>query len=210
MNGFVNVTPTSGQVVTTAEAKKYCDIASTVTGHDAELDRHIATATLMFQELTRRQLLQSTDDYIIDEFPCVGTVSNWRVDWVWYGYLSQTDGAIYIPRVPLQSVTSITYTDTNDTSQTLASSKYVVSTHTEPGRITLDKDESDWPDTVDQANAVTIRVVTGYSSVANIPADIKQYLLMVVRGLFKQEDPPPQTGWILEKYRIGDGYLTYG
>lgn len=205
MRGFVNVTPTSGQVITTAEAKKFCDVGETVTGHDSELDKHIETATLMFQEQTNRQLLQSTDDFIIDEFP--GTA-------YWQSYYSSSGKgyrpSIYIPKAPLQSVTSITYTDTDGNSQTLASSKYVVSTHTEPGRISLDKDESDWPDTVEECDAVTIRVVTGYANAAAVPQDIKTYLLCVVRGLFKQEDPPPQSQWLFDRYRIGDAYLNYG
>ncbi len=191
MNGFTNVTPTSGQVVTTSQAKKKCDIAESVTGHDSELDRLISTATADFFNKTERQLLQSTDDYIIDDFP-------------------DSSGPIYIPKIPLQSggVTSIKYDDTDGTEQTLASSKYVVSVHTEPGRITLDKDESDWPDTVEECDAVTIRVVTGYTSVANIPDEYKEWILLRVRELFKGEPMPEFAETLLNK--PGTAYMTYG
>lgn len=66
--------------------------------------------------------------------------------------------SIPLPRVPLISVTSITYVDTAGATQTLSASVYSV--NTAAGCVDLAYNQS-WPSTRYQPNAVTIRFVAG-------------------------------------------------
>lgn len=84
---------------------------------------------------------------------------------------------ISVPKPTLQSVTSITYVDTDGATQTLPPSAYLVDSKSEPGRITPAYGLV-WPTTRWQTGAVTIRFVAGYADSASVPACIKQWMLV--------------------------------
>lgn len=70
--------------------------------------------------------------------------------------------AIRIPLPPLQSVTSLTYVDTDGVTQTLDPSQYTVDNLSETGRITP-AFSTPWPYTRSIINAVNITFVAGYA-----------------------------------------------
>lgn len=82
-----------------------------------------------------------------------------------------------LPKPPLQSVTSVTYKNTDGEVTTLPSSIYEVDTVREPGRIVL-KDGESWPTVGDYLNAVTVTFVCGYTS---LPEPLKMALLLLVK-----------------------------
>lgn len=85
---------------------------------------------------------------------------------------------------PLNSVTSITYVDTDGTTQTLAANQYQVDAVSIPARI-VPAYAVVWPTTREQLNAVTIRFSAGYTTV---PACIKNWMLMRIKTLWDQRD----------------------
>jgi uncharacterized phiE125 gp8 family phage protein len=85
---------------------------------------------------------------------------------------------------PLQSVTSITYVDTDGVTQTLAADQYQVDSASIPARIVPAYGVL-WPYTRTQLNAVTIRFVAGYTTV---PACIKNWMLMRIKTLWDGRD----------------------
>lgn len=77
---------------------------------------------------------------------------------------------IALPLPPIQSVTSIVYTDTAGATQTLAADKYALSADRAwRPRVDIAWGES-WPATRDVRDAVTVRFVAGYAS-GNSPED---------------------------------------
>jgi len=75
-----------------------------------------------------------------------------------------TTSYIDLPRAPLQSVSSVTYTPLGESSVVLSSAAYVVDTSTEPGRIVL-ADGYDWPtDELSEANGLVIVYLAGYGT----------------------------------------------
>lgn len=91
---------------------------------------------------------------------------------------------IELPKPPVQSVTSITYVDTNGITQTLSPSLYVVDKPTGPyampARI-VPAYGTAWPQTRDMPSAVTVRFVCGYGDDAeSVPASIRQAITMGV------------------------------
>lgn len=145
------------------------------------------------ENLTRRALITQTWELYLDQFP------SWE---------------IFLPKPPLQSVTSITYVDTAGVTQTLAANQYTVDIVSEPGRITPAYGLL-WPTARDQMNSVCIRFVTGYGLAAVVPAGIRNWILMRVStamhnreeyqldyGIALAQLPPSSIDGLLDPYRV--------
>lgn len=127
-----------------------------------------------------RALLTQTWDLRMDRFPWSDSMP------------------ILVPLSPLASVTSITYTDTDGTSQTWAASKYDVDANSEPGRIVPSYGES-YPATRDEIDAVTVRFVAGYGAArASVPEPIRLALLALTAHWY-EERVPIITGTIVSR-----------
>jgi len=161
------VTAPSIEPVTLNEAKEHLRVL-----HDDE-DAYIESLIVAARQMVEsgeswsldRSLINTTWRVILDEWPCHG---------------------IELPRPPLSSVTSITYLDTTNTSQTLSSTLYTVDTHNEPGRV-VPSYASVWPEVLPHINAIQIVYVAGYgSTAASVPQAIRQAILLCVSDLYEQ------------------------
>lgn len=87
---------------------------------------------------------------------------------------------IRLPLAPVQSVNSITYIDAYGVEQTLASSVYRLTCTTSWDPTISPAYDQTWPETRDQAEAVTINFVAGYGdALADVPAPILQAIRML-------------------------------
>ena len=105
----------------------------------------------------------------------------WRLDMDnWPG------SVIKLPKPPLQSVTSIKYTDIDSNQSTYSSANYIVDTAKEPGEIVLKKN-STWPsDELQETGAIQITFVCGYGDdYTAVPAVIRQGLLLKLGELYE-------------------------
>jgi len=143
--------------VSTAEAKTHLR----VTGSDSDtyIDTLIAAARRTVEHDSGRALITQTWDWTLDGFPDADHFD--------------------VPFPPLQSVTSVTYTDTNGDSQTFSSGDYIVDTASEQGRIALEEGES-WPTTKPVIDVVTVRFIAGYGDAST---DVPDHLLHAVKLL---------------------------
>ena len=158
-------TASTGQQVVLADVKDYLRV--TTTADDTWIDRDIIPAAVTDAEsLTGRALLDQTYTLKLRGF----------------GH-----GPIVIPHPPLDSVTSISYLDTNGDSQTWASSKYTVSTpsgeHAGHATIQPTYDES-YPSTQSVVDSVTIVFIAGYGVAADIPLGIKQGIALLCEAIY--------------------------
>jgi uncharacterized phiE125 gp8 family phage protein len=133
---------------------------------DALLLLYMQAAREEVERVTRRQLMTATWTLSLDSFTC---------------------NIIKLPRAPLQSVTSITYLDTDGDSQTLATTVYGVDTLSEPGRVYLKTGQS-WPSTYDQLNAITITYVAGWATYAQVPSPLKRLILLLVGHMYEHRE----------------------
>lgn len=111
------------------------------------------------------------DDLIEDVL--IPAARRWVEDYTWRALITQTwdftfrrfpsGREIPVPLAPLQSVTSVTYFDTDNASQTVSSSDYIVDTSEEPGSIHL-LETASWPSTYTRPSAVTVRAVVGFGA----------------------------------------------
>lgn len=136
---------------------------------DDLLDVYITAAREYFEEETGRQLIQATYTLTLDRFP------------------PTRHEAIRIPRPPLQSVSSITYTDVDGTPQTWAVSEYTVQTYdgptARPGRVFPNEDETYPTDVADVPGAVTVTFVAGYAD-SSVPKAWQVAMLMLIADMY--------------------------
>lgn len=152
--------------VTRQEAKDFARI--TTTADDTLVDALIVAARRQIEQLTRRVLVTQTWDLTLDAFP---------------------DGneQIEVPLPPLQSVTSISYTDTDGVGQTVLVADYVVDAKSEPGRIVPAFGKT-WPSTRDIVNAVAVRFVAGFGLAVAVPESLKTAVKALVAALYEHRE----------------------
>jgi len=159
------VTAPTVEPVTLAEFKGH--IRVTASGDGTYISALIKAARMASETITARALIDQTWDLKFDRFP----------------------RRITVPLPTLQTITSITYTDTAGVSQTLSSSLYKVDTNGDmPGRIDPAYGES-WPSTRGEMNAVVVRFVAGYGAAgSNVPEPIKQAIMMYAAELYERRE----------------------
>ncbi|MCI0349390.1 MAG: head-tail connector protein [Acidobacteriales bacterium] len=154
---LVLVTPAAVYPVSLAEMKTHARIDGTE--ENDLIEAMIKAATGYAETRQRRQLITATWRLTLDCFP----------EW-----------DLIVPLPPLQSVSSITYVDSQGATQTLSSSTYLVDTARKPGRITPAYDET-WPAARYQANSVTVQFIAGYGAAASaVPETTRHAIKMLV------------------------------
>lgn len=156
------VAPTE-EPISIAEAQEFSRIDSQ--DETATLKTLIASARMDAETITGMQFVTATWAYKIDEFP--------------------GSGIIVLPRPKLIAVSSITYTDTNGTSTTLAATEYTVVIDGVFGEIHEAYGVS-WPNTRDIPNAVVITYTAGFGAASAVPSSIKSALMIHVDDLFNK------------------------
>lgn len=163
-----------------ADASLGAQAPTTNTTGDPMLSALIVTARQQAEQELRRALITQTLDLYLDAFPC---------------------GMILLP--PLQSVSAITYTDTNGNLLTLAADQYMVDSTSQPARI-APAWATVWPATREQTNAVKVRFVAGYGAASAVPACIKQWMLIKIAEFHPGVAAKPSefTDFLLDSERV--------
>lgn len=163
----VLVTATTGECLTTAEAKEHLRITATSTSDDADIARLILVASRNVERLASVQLMPATYRIKLDAFPC------WELK---------------LPLPPLRAVSSIGYVDTNGSTQTLSSTAYQVDIDSMPGRL-MPGWGNTWPATRDIYNAVTITYTNGFADSTSIPPEARHAVRMMCSQLYEMREP---------------------
>lgn len=181
------VTAPTEEPLTLAEAKAHLRV--TGSGDDTYITTLITVARQWAENYTRRALITQTWDLFLDKFP------RWMLE---------------MPLPPLQSVTTLEYTDTDGVQQTLGGTLYRVDTNAERGRITPAFNEV-WPVTRAVMSAVKIRFVAGYGLAAAVEVKIKQAMLLLIGHLYENRQDvvigvmpahvPQSSKWLIGDYR---------
>jgi len=177
------ITAPSVEPVTLAEAKLHCRVDTT--DEDASFTRWIQGAREQAEHLLERSLLPQTWEKTQDAFTYCNPDGIAQ-------YLPNPGASvpfqatrIDLPRPPVIAVTWVKYLDSaTGAQQTMNSADYVVDIDNEPGGITLAPGKS-WPGTWPVPNAVRIRYTAGYADAASVPANIKNFILLLVGTLFR-------------------------
>lgn len=150
--------------VTLAELKDHLDY--TAADRDDYLTSLIRTARRYCENRTSRSLFTQTWQLALDRFP---------------GSL----GTVLLSRGPVQSITSVAYTDTNGDAQIVDADDYQLDNNREPARLAPAR-ASRWPSTdSDTLAAIKITYVTGWADAADIPTDYKHAIKLLAAHFFE-------------------------
>lgn len=189
--GLALIQAPAEEPVSLAEAKAHCRVDADLTDDDGLIGALISAARRQAEHITGRALV----------------TQSWRLTQVAF-----PRGSLTLPRPPLQSVTNITYQDTAGSVQTYAPTGYQVITDEILGRIVPAYDTS-WPCARSAEAAVVVDFVAGYGAAADVPQDIKRWILLAVGTLYAQREAIvtgtivaelPRALWdaLLDPYRI--------
>ncbi len=131
---------------------------------------YIAAARQRCEAITRRQLVTATWDYSLDSFPTGRE-------------------PIEIPLPPLQTISSISYTDSDGAAKTFTAYRTVkeISPKAQPA-IIFPTTGYVWPVALDEPATVVIRFVAGYTTGNLLPESIKNWLLLNTAALWENRE----------------------
>jgi uncharacterized phiE125 gp8 family phage protein len=160
------ITPVSTEPVTLLDALTHIRVSPDELDEQSLVSSLITAAREYCEGVTRRALATQTIEAYPARFP--------------------PGCEIELPRPPLQSVTSVKYTDSAGTETTLtADTDYIVDTDGPIGRIVLPYGKS-WPAvTLYTVNPIKIRYVAGYTT---IPAMYRQAILLLVGHWYENRE----------------------
>jgi uncharacterized phiE125 gp8 family phage protein len=186
------ITAPTAEPVSLQEAKLHlrviADVAD-VSPHpdDALIESFIIAAREFAEHYTGRALAPQTLEMALHCFPRCGHV-------------------IELDMPPVASITSIKYTDTAGTEQTLATSAYSLSQYGESRNVSPAYGTS-WPDTQDIPDAVRIRYVTGYTAA---PKAVVSAILLHIQLQYEKLTPHEQVAYEKARDSLLDTVKIWG
>lgn len=181
-----SVAPTDPtEPVSIQEAKEHCHVDG-----DAEnmlLSRLISGARAEVENICGRQLLTATWVHRLDAFPGTGT--------------------ILLPVSPVQSITTVEYTDIAGSSQTVDGTVYDSDLNSSIPRIFLKYGQS-WPSAQSITNAVVVTFKTGYGDdIADVPDCARNAILMLVGTSYRNRETVITGATVSELKGVLEGML---
>lgn len=160
--------------ISKATLKTHLAIHEDDTEHDGYLeDELIPGCREVIEEVAGLSLLEQTWEAAFDCWP--------------------SSGVFILPRPPLQSVSSISYTDKDGNAGTVSASSYVVDTRSFPGKVWL-KSSADWPSVeLQEGPSIVIRYVAGYASAGLVPHRVRRAILLLAGHYFENREDSVDT-----------------
>lgn len=137
----------------------------------------ISTARWLCEADSGLSFVSQTRVVKLDRFPCVTTRNIWA--------------AIMLPYGPVQSVTSVSYVDTNLVTQaiTQGNNGFLLDTHSSPAQIfpSASGKIDAWPSTAIKPNAVTIKYIAGFDDVSYepLPPQARRAILQQLADMYE-------------------------
>lgn len=140
------------------------------TGEYAYLAELTRAAERLLSRRSKRALINRTYDLVLDRFP-------------------SDDYPLELPLPPLVSVSSITYYDTNNSTQAMASTDYVSHRSQHGISYLMPQPDATWPTCKTRRDAVTVRFVAGYGTAStDVPETIRQAGKMTVAHWYRNRE----------------------
>lgn len=105
------------------------------------------------------------------------------VDQTWAYSFYSPSGVVFLPKVPLIEVESITYFDVDGVEQTEDLDNYWVNSYVDKAAVEP-RSGFAWPTTAIRRDAITIAFRAGYGSQGAVPNDLKTAVMMTVQHWF--------------------------
>jgi uncharacterized phiE125 gp8 family phage protein len=184
------ITHPATEPITLAEAKLQCKVDGT--DDDTLITSLIQAAREEAEHEVGRPLITQTWELVLDAFPAA---------------------EISLGKPNVLAITSLKYYDEAEVEQTMASSDYTLDTEDTADCWVHPAIDTEWPATLDTANAVRVRFTCGYGSASDVPATIKAWMLVRIATLHKHREefvsgvsvtklPEAFTDRLLDRFRV--------
>jgi uncharacterized phiE125 gp8 family phage protein len=181
MSGLTLVTAPTTEPITLTDIKDHLRIDTDIDSEVEEINSYISAARRWCEHFQNRAYISQTWDWALDEWPA---------------------SPFPVPLPELQSITSITYYDTDETAATWTATNYIVDTYSDPGRVSLGYGLTYPTTTLRPVNGIIVRFVAGYGDAeSNIPDNVKQAIRLLVGHLYENRE----NTWIKPLERIPMG-----
>jgi len=161
--GLTQSTPPTTEPVTLAEAKLHLRVDHA--DEDTLISSLIAAARAWAETLLARQLVTATWQLTLPEFA----------------------DAIMLPRPPFLAISSIAYTDTAGSAQSLSLGEYVTYL-ADVSTILVPPYGESWPSTRGFYDDVTIKYTAGYGAASAVPDWAKSAILLTLADLYENRE----------------------
>lgn len=193
-------------LITTAEAKTFLRVDGS--SEDSLIDFFVESVTLDIENYIKRALITQTFKLTIDRFNCSSEdeydVFGPGIHNVPRSIITDSD-FIYLPRAPIQSVTSITTYDEAHSGTVFSSANYTLDTQN--GRVFLDSG-STWPTDLRDKNAIEVVYIAGYGNAAtDVPAPIRKAAYSQLGRIYNDRGVCELSGEVksmLSSYKLSD------
>jgi uncharacterized phiE125 gp8 family phage protein len=173
------ITAPAEEPVTLAEAKVQCRVDADITIDDGLLTGLVVAAREACEHLIRRAIITQVWERTLDSFPY---------------------GGIDLGRPPVSAINSITFLDADGADQELATSAYMLDNASELEAWALPAAGTEWPDTGEYLNAVTVRFTCGFGAAAAVPQSIRSWILLKVKSLYDNCEMSPSADRLLDRW----------
>lgn len=185
MAGIKVITPPAVEPVTLADIKPQLRIDEDDTDFDLLISPWIPAARQWCEEYQNRAYITQTLELALDDWPCRDHIE--------------------LPRPPLQSVTSLIYTDTDGTDTTWGNDNYIVDDYAFVARL-VRKRYACWPSVcLADVNGVKVQYIAGYGGTGeDVPEKIRQAIILLAVHWYENGmcDPPPAVYALLSLDRV--------
>ena len=159
------ITAATGLAISAAEAKVHLKVDTA--DEDALIEVYIKAATESAEQITGRAIMPQTWELTEEAFPAV----------------------IQLTRIPVASVASLKYFDTDGVQQTLNNTLYQLDNFDDfSSAKVVPAYGSAWPSTRLVPNAVSLRYVAGYATAADVPSSIKDWIYLQVGAMYANRE----------------------
>ena len=172
------ITPIASLPLSLDYVKQNINWYSSDTTNDTRLENLQWEAIDFIERYLNRSLLTQTRQQIRSSWGGIAPFFNYYFQGASYPQpVNTAPYVMHLPRPPLQSVSSITYYDTNNTLQTLSSSLYTVITDDNgPGRVVRNINAT-YPAVYPREDCITIQYVSGWTS---LPWSIQRAICLLI------------------------------
>lgn len=178
------ITAAAALAVSLVEAKAHLRVDTS--DDDTLITAMITAATESAEQITGRAIMPQTWELTLDSFP----------------------EAFSLTRVPVASITSVTYADADGVDQVLSGASYALDNADDFGpAYVVPAYDTEWPDTRDQINAVKVRFVAGYANAAAVPEPIKAWIKLQIGAMYENREREVTGSLVAVKLGFADALL---
>lgn len=155
---------------------------------DVDSEKKLKAAIRKIEHETGRALLESTWEWSFERFPCAGEAGDRPRKWIY----------LELPKMQVQSVSSIVYTNSAGVTSTFASSRYQLvggySKLANPTQVTYSarialKYNEQWPvEPLQWGEPVVVTFVCGWDVPASVPDDLKNAIMLEAAHLLRDRE----------------------